>query len=57
MKLNLLPRWIVWFGYVGATIMLLTTGWIELSDLIFPLWVLCLSVHMLMVSMHREEPS
>ena len=56
-KLNLLPRWIVWFGYVGAAIMLLTTGWIALSDLIFPLWVLCLSVHMLMVSMHREEPS
>ena len=54
-RLQIVPKWIVWFGYVGAGIMLLTTGWIEASDLIFPFWVLALSIHMLLVSLHRRD--
>jgi hypothetical protein len=54
-KFDLLPRWMVWFGYIGAGIMLLTTGWIEVSDFIFPLWVLFLSVHVLRASWHHDE--
>ena len=54
-KLKLLPRWMVWFGYIGAGIMLLTTGLIEVSDLIFPVWVLCLSIHMLRASLRPDD--
>jgi hypothetical protein len=56
-KLNLLPRWMVWFGYIGAGIMLLTTGWIDVADLIFPAWVLCLSIHMLRRSVQSGAES
>ena len=56
-RLGLVPRWIVLFGYSGASVMLVTTGWLEYADLIFPIWVLCLSVHMLRASLHRDEAS
>jgi hypothetical protein len=56
-KLQLVPRWLIWFGYIGAAVMLVTTGWIEVSDLIFPAWVLCLSIHMLRKSLRADAKS
>jgi preprotein translocase subunit Sec61beta len=54
-RLQLLPRWIVLFGFIGAGVMLVATGWIPAVDLVFPLWVLILSIHILVVSL-RNPP-
>jgi hypothetical protein len=57
MRLNLVPRWLVIGGYAGAVILLLTTATLRYVELIFPLWVLVLSVHILIATTRRAESS
>jgi hypothetical protein len=56
MRLNLVPRWMVIGGYAGAVVLLLTTARLQYVELLFPLWVLALSVHILIATM-RNQPS
>ena len=53
MRLQLVPKWLVIGGYLGALSLLLTTGSLPLVELIFPLWVLILSVHILVANWRR----
>ena len=53
MRLNLVPRWLVIGGYAGAVVLLLTTAQLQYVELIFPLWVLALSVHILIATMRQ----
>jgi hypothetical protein len=56
MRLGLVPRWLAIAGYAGAVVLLLTTAALRYVELIFPLWVLALSVHILIATM-RHDPS
>jgi hypothetical protein len=43
------PRWIAILGYVLALLLLFGSYYLSWSFVVFPLWVLVMSVHMLMV--------
>lgn len=44
---GVLPRWLIWFGLVSAVVMLLSVGFFEPLALLFPLWVVLVSVQLL----------
>jgi hypothetical protein len=43
-------------GYAGAVVLLLTTGQLQFVELLFPLWVLVLSVHILVATLRHRLP-
>ena len=47
LRLGILPRWLVAFGGVVAVVLLLTVESVPWVELLFPLWVLVLSLHFL----------
>jgi hypothetical protein len=54
LRTGFLPRWLVFAGYAIALILLLAidvTPWVEL---LFPLWILLLSLDTLVASMGRK---
>jgi hypothetical protein len=53
-RASLAPRWLVASGYLGAIVLLLTVGFFAWVELVFPAWVLLLSVYVLIVSFRRE---
>jgi hypothetical protein len=46
-RTRILPRWMPLLGYALALILLLSVGTIEWILMVFPLWVLLISTHML----------
>jgi hypothetical protein len=46
-KLGVIPRWLMALGYAFAVLLLLTSGAVRWVELLFPLWVLLLSIHLL----------
>jgi hypothetical protein len=53
LRLGIVPKWMVYAGFVGAIVLLLTTGSVPLVELIFPAWVLVLSTHILISTMRQ----
>ena len=49
------PRWIAFLGYGLALIILLGSYYIDWSFIVFPLWVLLLSTHILIDNMRRSS--
>jgi hypothetical protein len=47
LRTGVLPRWIAFLGYALALVLLLTLGLIDWISLIFPLWVLLISVYIM----------
>jgi hypothetical protein len=47
LRTRLAPRWLVASGYAIAVVLLLTVGSFAWVELLFPAWVLALSVHVL----------
>jgi hypothetical protein len=47
------PRWLAILGYVFAALLLLSITYVELIALLFPLWVLMLSVYILIENYRR----
>ena len=47
LRLGIMPRWLAIFGYAAAVTLLLTVGTVPLIELLFPLWVFVLSLHLL----------
>lgn len=47
LRTQIVPRWMAFLGYVLALILLLSVGTIEWIPLVFPLWVLLVSLHIL----------
>jgi hypothetical protein len=41
------PRWLVVLGAVTGRVLLFTAGWVPWLELIFPVWVFVLSMHIL----------
>lgn len=46
-RLGLVPRWLVMLGAATGLVLLFTAGWVPWLELIFPVWVFVLSVHIL----------
>jgi hypothetical protein len=55
-RLGLVPRWLMVFGMASGLVLLLTAGAVPWLEIIFPLWVFVLSVHILIASF-RSPPS
>ncbi len=50
LRLGILPRWLAMFGWVVAGVLLLTTERYPWAQIVFPFWVLVLSIHLLVQS-------
>ena len=55
-RTTIAPRWLTISGYLTAVILRVSAGLVPWLELIFPLWVLALSLHILAVS-HIQHPS
>jgi hypothetical protein len=47
------PRWLTGGGLAGAVLILLTAGFLDWIELLFPAWLLVLSLHILVASFAR----
>ena len=61
LRLGLLPRWLAAFGWLVAAVLLLTVERFAWVQIIFPIWVLVLSIHLLVhppdgVAGNRSRP-
>jgi len=50
LRTRLAPRWLVASGYAIAIVLLLTAGTLPWVELLFPAWVMALSLHVLVTS-------
>jgi hypothetical protein len=55
MRLQIVPRWLVAVGFLGAVTLLLTTGSLPYVELVFPAWVLVLSTMMLIATLRTHD--
>jgi hypothetical protein len=56
LRTQLVPRWLSVIGVACAVALVLTPPAPKLTQLVFPLWVLILSLHILVVSMRAPAP-
>ena len=54
LRARLAPRWLVASGYLAAIVLLLTVGFFPWVELVFPAWVLVLSLHVLISSVRSS---
>ena len=47
LRTRILPRWIIFLGFILALFLLLSLGSVNWAPLVFPLWILLISVHIL----------
>jgi hypothetical protein len=55
-RTGVFPRWMAFLGYVLALLLLLGSGSFYWAPLVFPLWVLLISVHILLANL-RPRPT
>lgn len=51
LRIAIMPRWIALVGYASALVLLLGSGFIPWIELVFPMWVLLVSVYILAASL------
>jgi hypothetical protein len=52
-----IPRWIAFLGYAVALLLLLSSRYIEGILMVFPLWVLLISLYILIDNLRRPSPA
>jgi len=59
LRTGILPRWMAYLGLVLALILLLTVSLFYWTPLLFPLWVLLISLHILLANLRvpKKEPA
>jgi hypothetical protein len=57
LRTGIMPRWMAILGLVLALFLLLSLGYFEWAPLVFPLWVLLISVHILLVNLRVPKSS
>jgi len=55
LRTGIFPRWMAYLGLVLALFLLLTTGSFYWAPLVFPLWVLLISVYILLANLRRSK--
>jgi hypothetical protein len=55
LRTGIIPRWMAFLGIILALILLLTVSLIYWAPLIFPLWVLMISVHILLANIRKPK--
>lgn len=55
LRTGIFPRWMAYLGLVLALFLLLSLGALYWAPLVFPLWVLLISVHILLVNLGRSH--
>ena len=53
-RLGLAPRWLTIFGFASGLVLMFTLGLFRWVELVFPAWVLVVSLHILFVSFRRD---
>ena len=53
LRTEILPRWMAFLGYALALLLLLSIGFLPWASLVFPLWVLMISAHILLANLRR----
>ena len=57
LRMAAFPRWVAFAGYAAAVVLLVSAGEHKWTQLVFPLWVLVLSIVILLTKpQHRGEP-
>jgi hypothetical protein len=56
-RTGILPRWMAFLGYGLAMMLLLSSGYLSWAPLVFPLWVLLISVHILLANLKPKPAS
>jgi len=56
-RTGIFPRWMAFLGYGLALVLLLSTGYLYWAPLVFPLWVLLISVHILLANLKPQPAS
>lgn len=56
LQTRIVPRWMVFLGFLLALVLLLGAEWSRWFTLVFPLWVLLISIHILIENL-RAQPS
>ena len=55
LRTDIIPRWMAFLGLVLALFLLLGTGSFYWAPLVFPLWVLLISVYILLANLRRSK--
>jgi MFS family permease len=55
LRTGIFPRWMAVIGFVLALFLLLSLGTFYWAPLVFPLWVLLISVHILLANLRRGQ--
>jgi hypothetical protein len=56
-RTGILPRWMAFLGYGLALLLLLSSGYLSWAPLVFPLWVLLISIHILLANLKPKPAS
>jgi hypothetical protein len=55
LRTGIFPRWMAFLGIVLAVFLLLSIGFFYWSPLVFPLWILLISVYILLANLRRSK--
>jgi len=55
MRTGILPRWMAYLGLALALFLLLSSGYVSWALLVFPLWVLMISVYILVSNLGKPK--
>ena len=55
LRTRILPRWIIFLGFILALFLLLSLGLVNWAPLVFPLWILLISVHILFNNLNGSK--
>ena len=55
LRTGIIPRWMAYLGLALALFLLFSLGFFDWAPLVFPLWVLLISVHILLANIRRPQ--
>ncbi|HRI56417.1 MAG TPA: hypothetical protein PK170_04895, partial [Anaerolineae bacterium] len=55
LRTGIIPRWMAFLGLALALLLLFSLGLFYWAPLVFPLWILLISVHILLANLRRPQ--